>query len=199
MAMEQVGKWKILRVCDDRDKDGHLLFFSYCTRCGFIKRGARIFNLQKSAYNECTHAVVRNWPSKRLSSVYTKMIHRCHNPKAQDYRFYGGKGIKVCDKWLEDPQNFISWAVATGYEEDLTIDRIDPTKNYCPENCRWVDSLTNSKFKSTTRVLVIDAIKDSLTGHAKRYNIAKTTLFSNVRNKTDDEAIEYIKSHSGIV
>ena len=147
--MDKLGKWKILGTCETRDKDGHLLFDAVCTKCGFVKRGARIFNLQKSANKECNHAVVRNWPSKRLNSVYTKMIRRCHNPKALDYRFYGGKGIRVCDEWLKDPQNFISWAATAGYKEDLTIDRIDPTKNYCPENCRWIDSSTNSKFKST--------------------------------------------------
>ena len=95
--------------------------------------------------------------------------------------------------------NFYNWSIENGYADNLSIDRIDSDKDYCPENCRWLDPSTNFKYKSTTRVLVIDGVKDSLTGHAKRYNIAKTTLFTNVRNKTDDEAIEYIKLHSGIV
>lgn len=197
--MDKLGKWKILRTCKTRDKDGHLLFDAVCTKCGFVKYGARIFNLQKSANKECNHAIVRNWPSQRLAHTYRAMIARCYEEGRRDYKSYGKKGIRVCEEWLEDPQNFISWAVAAGYKEDLTIDRIDPAKNYCPENCRWIDSLTNSKFKSTTRVLTIDGITDSLTGHAKRYNIPRTTVFMGVRNKTDEEAIEYIKNHSRIV
>ena len=197
--MEQIGKWKILRVCNNRDKDGHLLFDAECTQCGFIKNGARAFNLQKSAYKECAHAIARNWPSKRLAHTYRAMIARCSDNRRRDYKFYGAKGISVCKEWAEDVQSFVKWAKESGYKENLTIDRIDPKKDYCPENCRWLEPTTNSKYKSTTRVLVIDGIKDSLTGHAKRYNIAKTTLFENVRHKTDDEAIEYIKTHSGIV
>ena len=197
--MKQIGKWKILKVCEHRDKDGHLLFDAECSQCGFIKKGARIFNLQRSAYKECNHAIVRGWLSPRLAHTYRSMIARCYDNKRRDYRFYGAKGVCVCKEWVEDIQNFISWAKESGYKDNLTIDRIDHKKDYCPENCRWLDPSTNFKYKSTTRVLVIDGVKDSLTGHAKRYNIAKTTLFTNVRNKTDDEAIEYIKLHSGIV
>ena len=93
----------------------------------------------------------------------------------------------------------MEWARKSGYKDDLTIDRIDSNKDYSPENCRWVDSKSNSKYKSSTRILVVDGIKDSLTGHAKKFNIPKTTLFSNVRNKTDEEAVQYIKNNSRIV
>ena len=69
---------------------------------------------------------------------------------------YGGKGIRVCQEWLDNPELFEEWSLENGYEDNLTIDRIDSTKDYCPDNCRWVTLEDNAKYKSTTRVLDVD-------------------------------------------
>lgn len=65
------------------------------------------------------------------------MKQRCRDVNAINYKHYGGKGITVCDKWRENFQAFYDWAMANGYNDDLTIDRIDSKKNYEPSNCRW--------------------------------------------------------------
>ena len=65
------------------------------------------------------------------------MKQRCTNPNTKDYRYYGAKGIQVCDEWKEF-ENFFYWAMANGYKDGLTIERKDNDKNYEPSNCTWI-------------------------------------------------------------
>lgn len=75
----------------------------------------------------------------KLSGVLNAMKQRCFNPNNHEYNLYGGRGIKICDSWLKDSSSFYDWALSNGYENGLTIDRVNTNGDYCPENCRWVD------------------------------------------------------------
>ena len=81
------------------------------------------------------------------------MKSRCAYERDPYYGHYGGKGILVCDEWLHDFQAFYVWAMANGYREDLTIDRINVNGNYEPNNCRWVDRKTQANNRTNNRVV----------------------------------------------
>lgn len=85
----------------------------------------------------------------RLYGVFANMKDRCYNQNTPTYKYYGGRGIKICDEWVSDYAAFKEWAYANGYDENApfgqcTIDRIDVNGDYQPDNCRWVDMKTQS-------------------------------------------------------
>lgn len=130
-----------LCVCDcgneitaitSRLKNGHV------RSCGCLSRETT--SKTKKTHGECRSRLYVSW---------CRMKARCYYPKTRNFHRWGGRGIKVCDEWKNDFLAFKSWAVANGYRDDLTLDRIDSDGNYCAENCRWIPIKEQARNRST--------------------------------------------------
>ena len=98
----------------------------------------------------------------RLYDIWRDMRHRCSCKGMKNYKDYGGRGIKVCEAWDKDYDAFKKWAYENGYDDTLTIDRIDVNGNYEPSNCRWADKSTQSaNRRSRGKVEYIGVSKNS--------------------------------------
>ena len=107
----------------------------------------------------------------RLSQIFNAMKSRCYNQNNKQYKDYGGRGICLCDEWNDRKKigietkgyiYFKNWAIENGYEENLTIDRIDVNKDYSPENCRWVTLKEHANNKTNNHYVTYKGKTQSL-------------------------------------
>lgn len=96
----------------------------------------------------------------RLYNVWNEIKQRCFNPSCREYRFYGARGITMCDEWREDFVSFERWCLDAGYDEtaprgQFTIDRIDTNGNYEPSNCRLADMRVQANNRRKNRLLTL--------------------------------------------
>lgn len=98
----------------------------------------------------------------RIYSIWRAMIGRCYYKCVNSYNIYGGRGIKVCKEWKENFLLFKEWAFNNGYQDNLTIDRKDNNKNYCPENCQWITHKDNCRKRPNTKldINIVKQIKE---------------------------------------
>lgn len=111
----------------------------------------------------------------RLYSIWADMCDRCKRSTNKSYVNYGGRGIRVCAEW-EDFSAFHKWALASGYRDELTIDRIDNDGDYEPSNCRWADRKEQGRNRRSNRLLTYKGQTKPLIEWAEQFQIPKHTL-----------------------
>lgn len=198
----RIGIYDVLYECDERTNDGHALYHVKCTECN------REFNMQKSHIDratKCNHIGLGGvytlttsnfiWSNKRLQGIFKGMKRRCYNSKSRDYRWYGAKGIGICNEWLSNPKNFEDWAFANGYTDDLTIDRKEEDEDYCPENCQWISLENNAKYKSTTSLINVDDEIHTGKDWATILGFGVNQINKYVRKYGLDNTVEFIRRY----
>ena len=123
------------------------------------------------------------------------MKRRCYDPKNKSYRWYGAKGVGICDEWLHNLQAFKTWAQNNGYSDDLTIDRINESLDYSPGNCRWVTKNNNSRYKSTTSCINVNDIIHSGKEWSQILGLGINTINKYVRKYGLDNTVKFIEKY----
>lgn len=134
------------------------------TSCGCYSRGLK----RKTG----THGMTNT----RIFHEWQSMLQRCNNPNNQRYEDYGGRGIKVCDEWIDNFVSFYEWSMDNGYDEILTLDRKDVDGDYSPDNCRWVTNLEQQSNKRNNRVIECNGEKYILNEWARITGLNAQTI-----------------------
>lgn len=114
----------------------------------------------------------------RLFRIWSNMRTRCTNKNVKAYKDYGGRGITVCDEWQNEFQAFYDWAMANGYSDELTIDRIEVNGNYEPSNCRWITMKEQLNNKTDNCYITLNDETHTLAEWSKITGINRATLKS---------------------
>ena len=136
---------------------------------------------RRSRPNQCKYKGTRLKDGRaRISSIWKGMMGRCYNESYKGYKNYGGKHIRVCPEW-HNPLVFQEWAYAHGYSDELTLDRIDNNKDYCPENCRWATTLEQAQNRSTCIYLEYLGVRQTLSSWSRQLNVSEQMLGSRLK------------------
>ena len=133
-----------------------------------------------------THGMTKT----RVYNIWKSMRQRCSIPSTSGYKYYGGRGIKVCNEW-QDFEPFYKWAISNGYADNLTIDRIDVNGNYEPSNCRWITLKEQQMNTRRNHYITFNGETKTLNEWAEQLGINHTTLLDRLRypNWSIEEAL----------
>lgn len=138
-----------------------------------------------------------------LHRKWCSMRERCNNPNSKSYKRYGAKGIKVCAEWDSSFEEFFKWAIEAGYTAGLTIDRIDNSKGYFPDNCRWATTAQQNRNYSRNHLITYNGKTQCIADWSDETGIKQATIlfrlsagksFEEVFDKRDGRSLRWQKS-----
>lgn len=178
LTNKRFGKLVVLSLLDYRNNNGSACWQCKCD-CGTFKV-ANSNDLRKGNVSSCgclrkKQLLKHGESGTRLYNIWCDIKKRCYNTRCVAYKNYGGRGIKVGDKWLNDFVTFKEWSIDNGYNDKLTLDRIDVDGDYEPSNCRWT---TMKEQANNTRKNVYILYK------GERKTIAQWSEITNIHPST---------------
>jgi hypothetical protein len=177
---------KLLVLSDVQIVNGRKKVECLC-ECG-IKKFIRVDSIKNQISCGCyipSHKGVHNSSYKdgrsadKLYNVWFAIKNRINSPKCKEYKYYGGRGIKMCDEWY-DYAVFKKWAFGNGYKDGLTIEREKVNEDYCPENCSWITKLEQAQNKRNTVYIYYRGQKKTIRQWCEELNLKYGTERSRV-------------------
>jgi hypothetical protein len=169
-----LGEWGVKFVAPNPFiTQGRRTAFFICPRCNKEFENIPYLVLKGKIKSCCFHK--RGNVNLRIREIWAGMKARVSNPKKESYPNYGGRGITVCDEWI-DFYNFQEWALSSGYEDSLTLDRIDNDFGYSPKNCRWTTLALQAQNRRSTVWWTIDGQKMTMWDASKYLNVPNGTI-----------------------
>lgn len=190
MTGQHYGRYTVLEYIG-QNKDHKAVWKCRC-ECGTIKnvsgkdlrsgntKSCGCYNRDKAMQNPALWKPKHGLSKHPLHQVWSDIKTRCYNKKDRSYKWYGARGIKLCDVWM-DFKAFYEWSIKNGYENGLTLDRINPNGNYSPDNCRWVGMKIQQNNRRNNKMLNINGVSKTMSEWADEYDVNYRLVKSRIR------------------
>jgi hypothetical protein len=168
----------IISKTERKNKSNNYYWVCRCEECGNLFE-----TVNQKTINSCRPCSKlnkkHNLSNSKLFNAWSAMKARCYQSKNKYYHNYGERGISICDEWKNNFMSFYIWSINNGYQDDLSIDRIDNDGNYEPSNCRWADKFT--QLQNTRLLRATNKSGYRGVSFFKRTNKWKTQIYHNNR------------------
>lgn len=161
---EYIGEGKWLCLCE----------------CGSLKKVSGSTLRNKTSTNCGCKNIKHGCEGTKIYRLWSYMKERCYSENHKSYKNYGGRGIKVCDEWLE-AKTFIEWCFKNGYEEGLSLDRIDVNGNYEPNNCRFITIKEQQRNKRNSKFIEINGVTKVASEWAELAGLDRQTIYYRIK------------------
>ena len=178
-------KLRVIKRGEPRGVSGDVCWLCEC-ECGNIKNiSGKSLRTGKTKSCGCLHKnnfePTHGKSDTRLYKIWVGMKMRCHNPNNTSYKNYGARGIKVCKEWLCDFENFYKWSMNNGYDDTLSIDRMNVNEDYSPSNCRWATRLEQNNNSRHNTYLIFNGESKTIKQWSLITGIKETTIISRLQ------------------
>lgn len=186
---QKYNEWEVIEFVNNK-------FVTCKCSCGTIKN-VRIHDLVNNKSKRCVSCAnklrgikTHGQSNTRLFRIWKDMKGRCYCKTNHDYINYGGRGISICKKWLDDFMNFYEWSMNNNYKDNLTIERLDVNGNYEPSNCMWVPKAIQASNTRRNHYVYYNNKKYTIAELARKYKLPYSVVYKRLaRGWSIDETI----------
>lgn len=193
---QKFGRLTALYKLNNYHKKDRLYWLCACECGNLVEVAGDNLRLSKQTSCGCLHKK-HNKSNTRIFNIWIGIKQRCYDSKRKNYKYYGARGIKVCDEWQNDFMSFYNWSINNGYKEGLTIDRINVDGNYEPSNCRWLTNKQQQRNKHNNRNITIKGETHCLSEWCEILGLNYSTVKNRVfRGWSIEKALKLEENHA---